>query len=332
MKTRDYSLDNIRFLLIFFVVFAHFIEVCAPFTHNWLIYRVIYTFHMPAFIFLTGYNAKYSPDKIVHRWCIPYIVFQTIYILFSRIVLNTDANFQYATPHWILWYIVVCIFYQLLLPLYDTENKRRQILSLLCVFLISLIIGFDDSFGHYITLSRFFVLQPWFLLGYYMKKNDTLEKLSVPTKKHLLILLTSTAVVLLSIQYLYLEKLPAALLAGSSSYSNSNGTVWMRATVFLIAFAWILFLFAGIKKLLNKKLFLITAIGQNTLPIFLLHGFLVRVIPVYSPNLISSSLLVLSVTFAILVLFGNKLFSKVIYFISFSWLERFLPDPSKKEK
>lgn len=331
-KTRDYSLDNIRFFLIFFVVFAHFIEVCAPFTHNWLFYRVIYTFHMPAFIFLTGYNANYSPDRIVYRWCIPYVIFQTVYILFSRIILNTDTNFQYATPHWILWYIVVCIFYQLLLPMYDTADRRRQILSLLCVFLISLIVGFDKSFGHYVTLSRFFVLQPWFLLGYYTKKNGTLEKLSVPGKKHLLILLISTVAVMLSVQYLYSAKLTAELLTGASSYSSSGGTVWMRALVFLIASFWIVFLFAGVKTYLNRKLFLITRIGQSTWPVFLLHGLFVRAIPVYCPWILSSPWLVLAVTLALLVLLGNKLFSKAIYCISFSWMEKFFPNTAKSEK
>ncbi|MBQ1954388.1 MAG: acyltransferase family protein, partial [Clostridia bacterium] len=52
--TRDYSLDNIRFILIFSVVFAHFLEVCAPFEGDWKIYKFIYSFHMPVFIFLFG--------------------------------------------------------------------------------------------------------------------------------------------------------------------------------------------------------------------------------------------------------------------------------------
>ena len=302
MKTRDYSLDNIRFFLIFFVVFAHFIEVCAPFMHNWLIYRVIYTFHMPAFIFMFGYNARYSPDRIVFRWCIPYVVFQTAYIFFARAVLDTGTNFQYATPHWMLWYLVVCIFYQILLPLYDTDDRRRQILSLACVFLIAIIVGFVYSFGHYVTLSRFFVLQPWFLLGYYIRKNGFLEKLPQTGKKHFLILLITTALVILTVQYLYSAKLSAELLAGSSSYESCGGTVWMRLTVFLIAFIWILFLFLGIKKYLNRKIFPLTLMGQNTLPIFLLHGFFVRIISVYCPQMISSPWLVLAVTVALLLL------------------------------
>ena len=52
--TRDYSLDNVRFVLIFSVVFAHLLEVCTPFKGSSLIYKIIYSFHMPAFVFLFG--------------------------------------------------------------------------------------------------------------------------------------------------------------------------------------------------------------------------------------------------------------------------------------
>ena len=118
LSSRDFSLDNIRFLLIFSVVFAHFLEVCDPFNGIWLVYQFIYSFHMPVFIFLFGYNVKYSPKRIVYHWITPYIVFQTIYILFSRYVLEIDMDFQYSTPYWHLWYIVACLFYELLLHFY----------------------------------------------------------------------------------------------------------------------------------------------------------------------------------------------------------------------
>ena len=138
---RDYSLDNIRFFLIFTVVFAHLLEVCYPFAGSDEIYQFIYTFHMPAFIFLFGYNVRYSLKRIVYRWCVPYIIFQSLYIIFARVVLKTAINFQYVTPYWLLWYILACIFYQLLLPLFDTADKRRQIIALVCVFAVSLFIG-----------------------------------------------------------------------------------------------------------------------------------------------------------------------------------------------
>ena len=49
---RDYQFDNIRLLLIFFVVFGHLLE---SFAIGSLLYRFIYSFHMPVFIFINGY-------------------------------------------------------------------------------------------------------------------------------------------------------------------------------------------------------------------------------------------------------------------------------------
>ena len=54
---RNYRMDNIRCILIFLVVFGHMLtwipEADTP-------YRIIYLFHMPAFLFLTGYFSHFN--------------------------------------------------------------------------------------------------------------------------------------------------------------------------------------------------------------------------------------------------------------------------------
>lgn len=322
-KTRDFSLDNIRFFLIFTVVFAHLLEVCRAFSGSGYIYQFIYMFHMPVFIFLFGYNVRYSPNKVIFRWCIPYIVFQSLYLLFSLFVLDIKVNFQYTTPYWLLWYMLSCIFYQLLLPLYETTNKNRQILTLICAFIISLVIGFDETIGYYMSLSRFFVFQPWFLLGFYCKKNGILEQLVKQKKITTFVMILSAVLIGLSALLLYYTDIENGLLYGALPYIKCGGALWMRVIVSIASICWILFLFVGVKPYLNKKLFLITTIGQNTLPIFLLHGFFVKTLPIYLPHLLHYPWAILPLTCLMLLVFGNKIFNKAIYYISFSWLERF---------
>jgi fucose 4-O-acetylase-like acetyltransferase len=56
-SSRDYAIDNIRFFLIFFVVFGHFIELASFSLGNDFVYKIIYVFHMPLFLFQRGkYN------------------------------------------------------------------------------------------------------------------------------------------------------------------------------------------------------------------------------------------------------------------------------------
>ena len=61
---RNAFFDNARVLLIFLVVFGHMLQ---PFIDGsrglHTLYIWIYTFHMPAFILLSGFFAKGSGDK-----------------------------------------------------------------------------------------------------------------------------------------------------------------------------------------------------------------------------------------------------------------------------
>ena len=320
-STRDYAIDHVRFILIFAVVFAHLLEVCAPFPGCFLIYKLIYTFHMPAFIFLFGYNIRYSSRKIIYRWCLPYMAFQCAYLFFAKHILKSGVEFQFSTPYWLLWYMLVCIYYQLLLPLFDTDHKGRQVIAVLSTFVISLLVGFVQTVGYYMSLSRFFVFQPWFLLGYYCKKHDLLEGLSCKPKIRSFILLGSAAVMVMLVPSVC--TMPNGILYGSYFYAGCNGTVWMRVTSSVMAFVAILFLCVGMKPYLRRKLPLITTIGQHTWPIFLLHGFLIKAIPVYFPELVSTPWRVLLLTCAILVLAGNPFCTKAVYYASFSWLEKY---------
>ena len=55
MKTRDAKIDNLKGILIFLVVFGHLLELVITKGHAKYIYELIYSFHMPFFIFLSGY-------------------------------------------------------------------------------------------------------------------------------------------------------------------------------------------------------------------------------------------------------------------------------------
>ena len=322
---RDYSLDNLRGMLIFSVIFAHLLEISTPFLGVNFIYRTIYSFHMPLFLYLFGYFVKYNPKRIVFHWVIPYVVFQTLYIAFCRVVLHSNSIFQYTTPYWLLWYMVACIIYQLLLPIYK-ENNRVFILG--TAFCVALLTGFCDDIGYYMSLSRILVFQPWFLLGVYSRENNAIDIISKKCSKKAMntIAVISGFFAFLSAFLIRVLQIPSTLLYGSYSYSGCNQTVWVRGTVIVIGLVWIIFLCTTAKLVLNKKLPFLTHIGQNTLPAFLLHGFVVKAVPIYCPALVSSPVRVLMLSCVMCIILGNKWTKKAIYYISLSWLENVAPN------
>ena len=91
-KQRLYGYDNIKFILIFLVVLGHLLEVSSPFPGKDVLYKLIYSCHMPVFIFISGFFAKFHSSKIVFHQIYPYVLFQGLYIAFHYIVLYPNAD------------------------------------------------------------------------------------------------------------------------------------------------------------------------------------------------------------------------------------------------
>ena len=319
---RDCGLDNLRFFLIFTVVFAHLLEVSGTFDGREMMYQVIYSFHMPAFLFLLGYNARFSIRRIVFRWAIPYAVFQTLYIVFRNLVLKDGADFQYVVPYWILWYMLVGLFYQALLPLFDRLKGRAQGAAVFCAYVVSIASGYAPFLGYWLSLSRFFVFLPWFLLGRLIRTNGGLDRLRAGKKAAASLGALSAMGIIASAAFLKWATLPNELLYGSVSYSACGAFAWMRLAVSVCALFWMYFLFVFIRPFINKNIPLLTAIGQNTLPVFLLHGLIVKAFTLWNGAFPLSLPGVFLISAALLTLLGNRALSKAVYFIGLMWTEK----------
>ena len=57
-KERDYYFDNLKAVLIFLVVLGHFLLPIHDNAVLVILKRLIYVFHMPLFVFVSGYFAK----------------------------------------------------------------------------------------------------------------------------------------------------------------------------------------------------------------------------------------------------------------------------------
>ena len=268
---RNYQVDNIRFILISLVIFGHLIEAFPEVVPS-QIYRVIYSFHMPAFIYLSGLYSSFSLRRILKHLVLPYAVFQMLYRLFRCLLANHFSfKISFTTPDWILWFLLSLIIYNLLLPVLDSVPKKYRVLIIFISFAVAIIVGFDSTVESYLTLSRTIVFFPFFILGYYRKKTQVSDShgffSSCIFRKPLLIILLLLVIeaALLAIQPDY------PLYYCASPYPSPSDSL-IRILILTSALLWIKLLFIFVPK---RKMAIITSCGEYTLPIYLLHGFLV---------------------------------------------------------
>lgn len=321
MRQRDYKMDNLRFLLIFLVLMGHFMELFkGELTSDF--YKIIYSFHMPAFLFLTGFFARFDRRKIVFHLIYPYILFQILYRIFDALIYKEKGTFtiEFGTPYWLLWYLLVTIFCYLLLPLFDSKNKNSRIAFVIASFLLAILTGYDTSLGYYGSLSRFFSFLPFFLIGYYAAHMEKKKKYPV-----WITLLLEIFLILACCYVINTPEITKNVLYGSYSYEKAKYNPIIKTSLILIGFAWIAFLLLIIP---NKKIPFVSVLGQHTISVFLLHGFFIRLAKkhnIFCYTEAENLLFAVILSVAIICLFGNpwsaKWFQRIF---TGQWIDKLL--------
>ena len=98
----SYLIDNVKVLLIFLVVFNHIIAfnlVKVDIVVRYIWYAIT-IFHMPAFIFISGYLSKKQQNvmKNVKNLLIPYILGYSL-TWYSQIWLGRSVDYESSNPY-----------------------------------------------------------------------------------------------------------------------------------------------------------------------------------------------------------------------------------------
>lgn len=313
VRERAYKYDTIRAILIFLVIVGHCLML-FPDAKLRSIHRLIYSFHIPAFVYITGRFARFDRVKTIKHLVLPYFVFQLLYCCFDRAVLESQDPIQFTTPYWIMWYLLAVSLFCLLIPMLPRKGARSFPFLILGSVAVALVVGFDESVGKYMSLSRFFVFLPFFLLGYdWEGVGERLERIQSKRWAGYALFLLALLLITLGELYLIKTKVNKKILYSALCYVEAKGSVTDRAVFLLTAFGWI-FLLERIVP--NKKLPVLSTLGQNTMPVYLLHGFAVRLAEKYEWFCFSQP-----VNFALaclgavllLALFGNKYVGRLFH-------------------
>ncbi len=300
-------------LLIFSVVLGHLCEI-VHFNGSYFLYMYIYVFHMPAFALCSGMFASFHPKKIFRNLVYPYVIFQTLYILFSHFVLNSNKTIQYTTPYWLMWYLFAMILWECAIPFLETTKKSTKLLWFGTSVSISLLVGLVGKISYFLSLSRILVLFPFFIAGYYLRKSHLFPYLAgqkTSCRYNMVKIVSSilaAAVTALLINYRWL--INSKWLYGSYSYDSQDYNILIRAGFMVCAAIITVFLMVIMP---NRRIALITNAGSHTFPIFILHGFFIKLLK-NSKWFQSSSrpeLLTLAATIAIVLILSSKPVSKL---------------------
>lgn len=176
--TRDDWYDNAKAYLIISVFIGHICETLIkvmPFENGtpfWLntLMKVIYIFHMPVFMLISGRFSKSHVDcndwiSTINKLIIPYIVVQTVMNLFySTVGYANVSDISYFRPAYGLWYLITLAAYQLITPHLLKIFRRKWLL-----FPVSLLVAFLVTFQEKAFLGEFqrmFSFFPFFIFGY----------------------------------------------------------------------------------------------------------------------------------------------------------------------
>lgn len=124
-------IDNIKVLLIFLVVFNHIIafNLVKVDTVVRYVWYAITIFHMPAFVFISGYLSK-KPQNVLKNFknlLIPYVLGYTL-TWYSQIWLGRSVDYEILRPTGsVMWYILALFIYRLTI---EALGKIRFIVPL----------------------------------------------------------------------------------------------------------------------------------------------------------------------------------------------------------
>lgn len=314
MQMRHAKFDNIKALLIFLVVLCHFSELFGG-VLKYRLYMAIYLFHMPLFVFVSGYFSKFGLKNTLFKKVYPYMVFQILYCLAA------GERVQLSAPYWLMWYLFSLIVWSLFLPLFQRFPAVSFVLSVpLCLGAGFLPVSYTLSLSHVLCFAVFFVLGVWTA-----QHKERFLALLKTKKAHITAVIC--VILALILTKLMLPFMQTNWLYYALPYAENGCTPLWRLAFLCIAFLWIFSLLALVP---DKNIPCITNIGKYSLCVYLLHGFVRFWLEKASVFRFSDGLnllLALALSVSAVLLFANKAIFLILK--PFTDLGLFLPFKEK---
>ena len=261
--TRNSFFDNYKAFLILCVVIGHFLTAYSQeFELAHVIKLFIYSFHMPAFVFVSGYFAHHNDFKnLFKKLLVPYFIFQIFYFILYRFI-GINSGFK-ITPYFTLWYMVALFVWRLV---WDRVKHIPNILSFSII--LAVCIGFFDISERFSDIYRIFSFFPYFILGNQFNHTKFEEFKRKSYVKEL-------AWILLIVYILVLWKTDGIVGLKFLKYSDE----YVKPGLWIYHLIWIFisyFVILDIGCLIPEDACSMSIYGQHTMRTYLTHGLVFK--------------------------------------------------------
>ncbi|NLU68347.1 acyltransferase family protein [Streptomyces sp. HNM0574] len=271
---RDPFLDNAKYLTIVLVAIGH---AWSPLVDDSrtasALYMVVYTFHMPAFIMISGYLSRSFEGtprqvrRLLTGVVAPYLVFQTVYTFFMRAVDNPEREFRYQEPGFALWFLVALFLWRITTPLW--KNLRWPVPVSLAVAVAASV---TPSIDNDLNLMRVAQFLPFFVLGLQLRPEH-FRLVRTRTARLAAVPVAGCAVVL---AYWAVPRMSSSWFLHDRAAQAMGVPAWVGAVMYLALFGCALVLTACFLAWVPGRRLWCTALGAGTLYAYLLHVYPIK--------------------------------------------------------
>lgn len=329
MYTRDSYLDNLKFILVLCVVFTHFLFEYRETPIMIALFNSMCSFIMPVFIFISGYlskNIRTHRTKDITLLIVPYFILEILNLIFSKLTNMGYGNKSLLTPTYQNWYLLSLFFWRLIVPYF---KPIKPVYAIAAAFGISLIAGFVNQFGEFLSLYRTCFYFPIFILGFYARDIHTITERPNWQKRAAFVLfftfLASIALISMSNPF-KADDLFYAFLPNYGYTENWTSIILRNIALISSIICGYCFLY-----MIPKKKVFFTSMGINTLYVYLFHMFLVFPIIKLSGTYVmyQTEFIILTGTIGITFLLSSKRVVSFLKLLTYPTLPKKIKDRIK---
>ncbi len=270
---RNVQMDTVKGLLIICVVLGHVIGNVGDLRNDLIsskVYDFIYMFHMPLFIWVSGYFTRWKASWksffiSLAAILVPFLIFHCFNVA-DALVSGKPFEMKFITvPAWALWFLLTLAYMRVIIQVLHSILHKYPITCFGISVLISIVCGILPG-GHEFSVQRTMHFLPFFLMGYYMGQG-VFPQLRFPKWLSICVILAAVAI-------LAFDLLPddyRSLLYGANPYEYER--VLPKTYLLVCSFALSMSIYSLCKA--NK---ILADFGQDSMIYYLYHTLLIPLI------------------------------------------------------